>query len=174
MSRFGYEVEIDRPVSEVWRTLSDFGGIYRYNPNVPSSHLTSNGGAVGVGTTRHCDLGGGTSIEERLIEWRDGEGFALEIYDGVKAPPFKSAIATFEVDELGDGRSKLRASIDYRLRFGPLGAALDRVIVARRLGSAFAGLVAGIKRHLETGEEVDGSTNLSAEQAAVRALAALA
>ena len=180
MGTFNYEIEIERPAAEVWATVSDFGRPSRYSPAVSNSYLTGNGAEsaagqseIEVGTTRHCDLTvSGASIEERVVELRDGERLAIEIYDGAKAPPFKSARAVLAVEELSDERSKLRASLDYRLRFGPLGAAMDRAIVGRRFGPAFGASLAGIKHHVETGVDIDEATDLTTELAALRTVEA--
>ncbi len=55
---------------------------------------------------RHCDLAmAGASIEERVVEWVDGERMKVEIYEGKKAPPFKTAFATISVRSTGTNTS---------------------------------------------------------------------
>ena len=98
MTTITREIWIDAPKHTVWKQLENFGGIAAWNPSVTDSYLTSDQ-AQGVGTTRHCKLGGGSSIEERILEWSDDEGLVVEIYDGAKTPPFKSAIATIKIRE---------------------------------------------------------------------------
>ena len=64
MTKLAYEIEIKAPVEKVWEAIADFGNISKFNPSVPTSHLTADQ-AQGVGTTRHCDLFvPGASIEE--------------------------------------------------------------------------------------------------------------
>lgn len=170
MATIHYEIAVDRPASEVWKLISDIGGVYRYNPNVAQSRLTSGGADLGVGATRHCDLTfSGSSAEERILEWNEGEGYALEIFGGEKMPPFKGhPRAAVAVRPAGSGRSVVTGDLSYELKFGPVGRLMDKAMVAPRFGPAFGGLLAGIKHHAETGEEVTEKTDLSAERAALR------
>lgn len=170
MASIRYEITVDRPPSEVWDLISDFGGVYRYNPNVSHSRLTNGSANEGVGATRHCDLSfSGASVEERILEWHEGEGYALEIFDGEKLPPFRSGVrAAVTVRPAGSERSVVTGDMDYELKFGLLGRLMDRTVVAPRFGPAFGRLLAGIKHHAETGEEITEKTDISAELAALR------
>lgn len=161
MTRFAFETVIDAPPHRVWEILADFGGVYRYNPSVSRSYLTA-GPAGGPGSERHCDLTfAGASVDERIVEWRDGDGYALEIVDGANMPPFRGAPrAELAIRPDGEGRTHVRGTLTYRLRFGPMGALMDRLMVRRRLGPAFGGAVAGLRHHAETGEPVTGETGL--------------
>lgn len=169
MASIRYEITVDRPPSEVWDLISDFGGVYRYNPNVSHSRLTNGSANEGVGATRHCDLSfSGASVEERILEWHEGAGYALEIFDGEKLPPFRSGVrAAVTVRPAGSERSVVAGSMDYELKFGPVGRLMDRAMVAPRFGPAFGRFLAGIKHHAETGEEITENTDLSAELAAL-------
>lgn len=84
MSAVVRRIEIEASPARVWEVLADFGNVYRWNPNVSASHSTSVASG-GVGATRHCDLKGG-SIEERIVEWRDGRSLTLEIYEAQGSP----------------------------------------------------------------------------------------
>lgn len=163
-----YEITVEAPAERVWDALSDFGRIWRMNAAVPSSHLTGDQ-ATGVGATRHCDLVmAGASIEERIVDWRDGESYTVEIYDGARTPPFQSNAATLSVRPDGPDRSVLTTELVYELKFGPVGRLLDRTLVEPKFGPAFKLLAASIARHVETGDEITQQTDLSAELARVR------
>ncbi len=168
MARFRFEISIDAPLERVWDVIADFGSVYRYSPAVTHSYVTS-GQRAGVGTTRHCDLVfPGATIEERIIDWHADERYTLEIFDGDRQPPFRTAHAGFEVHRDGPERSVVTAELAYELKFGPAGALMDRLIVEPKFGPAFGSLLAGLKHHIETGEEVTADTDLSAERAALR------
>ncbi len=53
----------------------------------------------------------------------------------------------------GDG-TIVSVSPDYQLKFGPIGALLDRLILGRQLRKGMENLLAGLKYHVETGELV--------------------
>ncbi len=163
MTRIHYEIAIERPAASVWEVISDFGGVYRYNPNVRKSRLTSGSVDRGVGATRHCDLTfSGASAEERIVGWKDGESFVVEIFDGEKMPPFKGPPhAHVSVRATGTARSTLSGELSYEMKLGPIGWLMDRTLVRSRFGSAFGRFVAGVKHYAETGEEVTEETDLS-------------
>jgi len=56
MSTFETSITINATVKKVWDVLGDIGNIYVWNPGVVHSHSTND--KVGLGATRHCDLGG--------------------------------------------------------------------------------------------------------------------
>lgn len=159
MTQVTGEVRINAPREQVWAALADFGGIYKFNPGVPTSHATSEANE-GIGATRHCDLSvSGSSIEERIIDWVEGEKYAIEIYDGKKAPPLKSAVARIAVEDDGPN-AIVRGQIDYELKYGPVGSLMDAMMVKSQFNKGWNGLFAGLKHYVETGEEVDGLDGL--------------
>ena len=160
MTSITREIRINAPKEKVWDALANFGDIYTFHPGVPKSYSTNNQSG-GKGATRHCDLGGGSSIEERVIEWKDGESMAIEIYDGKKAPPFKRAVATLAVREAGPNATIASGTIDYTMKFGPIGALMDTLIVKSQFSKAWAGIFAGLKHHVETGETVESPKGLN-------------
>jgi uncharacterized protein YndB with AHSA1/START domain len=160
MTKFTREVRIHAPKEKVWAALADFGNIAVFNPTVPISYSTNNLHS-GKGATRHCDIGtGGSSIEERVVAWQEGESMTIDIYAGKKAPPFRQAQATIAVREAGADVTIVRGTLEYSMKFGPLGALMDALMVKPQFGKAWTALFAGLKHHIETGEKVDGPQRL--------------
>jgi len=146
-------IYIDAAPDQVWRALADFGNIARYNPGVPQSYVTSDQ-AEGVGATRHCDLAmAGASLEERIIDWQEGQSYTVEIYDGEKLPPVHHIHVTLSMEPDGEG-TRAMTHMTYQLKFGPLGALLDRWMVRKNMSQGMEGLLAGLKHYCETGETV--------------------
>lgn len=93
MASFSTDIKINATKAEVWAVLSDFGGIYRWDPGVRHSYCTSN---IEQGTlaTRRCELLNGEDyLDERIIEWIEGESFKVEIYD-TNLPLHRNVVAT--------------------------------------------------------------------------------
>lgn len=156
MTELTFETKIDAAPAEVWGVLSDFGNVYRFNPSVPTSHLTSDA-RNGLGATRHCDLIiPGASVEERIIDWVDEESYQVEIYQGTRTPPAETVQARLSVRAEGD-RTIARMQMAYKLKGGVVGQAMDRVLVRRQYVKAATGLLAGLKHYIERGEEVTHS-----------------
>ncbi len=168
MSTITREVLIDASPQKVWAALADFGNIYLFNPNVPQSYLTSEQTA-GVGTTRHCDFNMmGASVEERIVEWQENKSMKVDIYAWKNLPGIKKMTAALKLDEV-NGRTRLQGTMEYTLKYGPLGKIMDASMMKPRNTKAWEGLLAGIKRHLETGEVINGLQQLNLDVVAVPA-----
>jgi hypothetical protein len=162
MAHVTREIRIDAPAGKGWEVLADVGGIYRYNPNGASSHTTSEV-KRGVGVTRHCDLTlSGATVEERIVEWTEGESYLVDIYGGSKLPPFKRAGARISLRPDGGG-TIVTGTLEYSLKFGPVGLLMDRLLVAPRFSLAWTQLFAGLEHYVETGHEVNDGTPLRLE-----------
>ena len=149
MGYFSVQTKIDAPKEKVWEVLADLGSIYKWNPGV--SHSTSES-TQGEGATRHCDLQNPSGyLEERATNWREGEGFTIDIYESNF--PIKRNLVQFSVEANGNG-TIVKVAPDYQFKFGPIGSLLDRLILGRQLRKGMANLLAGLKYHVETGEVV--------------------
>jgi len=153
VAKFAVESRIDVPKARVWEVLSNLGSIYKWNPGVTSSHSTSESGS-GEGATRHCDISNGPIkgyLEERALDWREGEGFKIDIYD--TNLPLKSNVVEFSVR--ADGESTVvTVSPEYTIKFGIVGKLMDALMMRRQMRKGMEGLLAGLKYHVETGNEV--------------------
>lgn len=168
MAQFTRQIKIDAPAERAWEALADFGAVHKYNPLVAHSHSTS-AQSGGVGATRHCGLTlNGASVEERIVEWTEGESYVVDIYDGSKAPPFRQARAHLSVRPDGAG-SIVTGTLEYTLKFGPVGVLMDRLMVAPQLDKAWSQLLAGLKHYVETGQEVGDGTPLDVQAVLVGA-----
>ena len=146
-------VRIDSPKEQVWAALADFGGVWKYNPSVVTSRSTTpqNGG---VGAARHCDLTfSGASVEERIVEWNEGNGYRIEVFDSKRTPPFKQAFGDIDLWEDGDG-TVVTMTFSHSMKYGPIGALMDRLVVETQYAKALDLLLAGLKHHIETGQDI--------------------
>lgn len=153
MSKIINEIWIDAPRQKVWdQALKDFGSIYLWNPNVTTSHTTNNK-PTGLGAERHCDLTlAGASVEERVLKWDDGRMMQVLITDGAKTPPWTNPTANIELfDE--NGGTRMRMTFEYGMKYGPIGALMDRFMVKPQFGKALAALPVGLKYYVENGRK---------------------
>ncbi len=158
MTKLNIEMRINAPKETVWEVLAYLGIIYKWKPGVSHSYSTSSE-TVGEGAMRHCDLqnakGGSIGyLEERAFDWRDGEGFTIDIYESNL--PLKRNHVRFDLESNGDG-TIVTITPDYALKFGPLGVLADLLIGRRQLKKGMADMAAGLKHHIETGGLVDKS-----------------
>ena len=141
---------IDAPADKVWSVLADLGSIYKWNPGVAKSHTTSEL-TQGEGATRHCDLDDRNYLEERAFDWREGESFKIDVFES--SMPLESNIVTFQVAPDAD-RTNVTVTVDYKLKYGIIGALMDVIFAKRMLQNGFDDMMAGLKYHVETGDLV--------------------
>ena len=146
MSSFATKIRIECSAKEVWKVLADIGNIHQWNPGVISSHTTTEA-KTGVGSGRHCDLGGKNYLDEKVVEWEEGSRLTFQII-GTNLP-FKNVDIRFHLR--GDGDSTLiTVSPDYRLKFGLLGKILDALFIRRMYSKGMRALLKGLKNHVES------------------------
>jgi carbon monoxide dehydrogenase subunit G len=110
MSSVTKEIQIDAPREKVWTILANIGSVQDYSPGVVKSYYTSEI-KEGVGTSRHCDLLPTGTVEERIVNWRDGEQYSIEIYDGTEVR--YTGVAHFTLKRGGEGTT-VTQTMDYR------------------------------------------------------------
>ena len=104
----------------VWSSWDNFGNIAAFNPNLKGSHLLSDQ-ATGKGATRQCDLKDGRNhIRERIVDYVPQTRMVIDIYDGTM--PLKAAVATITVAPLSGARTKVEMTMEFKPKFGLLGA----------------------------------------------------
>ncbi len=119
---------------------------------------------MGVGASRHMDLQNPSGyLEERVIEWKDGEGYTLEVTK--TNAPIKTATGGMWLEPNGEGTIVV-ATQDYQVKFGPIGTLLDKLIMGRLFRKGVTGYLAGLKYHVETGELVGTKLPKGAREAA--------
>ncbi len=160
MSKLTHQVTINAPVDKVWEVLADFGAIDKWAPPVSKSYSTTEANG-GVGAGRHCDTSFG-ALKEQIVEWEEGRSFTI---DGKTILPMKYARNGFSVSPAGDG-TVATAWIDFQMKFGPVGALLDKLVLRRQFRKVLTQGLAGLKYHVETGEVIGSKLPKGALEAA--------
>jgi len=153
------KVRIHAPKQKVWDTLADFGNVYKLSPNLQSSHSTSELKS-GLGAERHCDFTAmGAEVEERITEWNEGESMKIDIYESKKIPMIAGMGAFFTVKSEGEF-TVLSGTFQYHMT-NPLGNLLNNLAMKKANIKNWEQFMAGIKHHVETGEDVIEQTSLN-------------
>ena len=145
MIKITKEVEINAPKTKVWSVLADLGAIENYSPSVTKSYSTSEN-KQGIGASRHCDLLPMGSVEEKIIEWDEGESYKIEIFEG-KAIPFKGT-GKFELTENGKS-TNVKMTFEPDMGNGIFGKIMG-FMMKEKMNKMITGVVIGLKHHLET------------------------
>lgn len=134
----------------VWKLLNDFGSIHRYHSGVQTSPITDGTPASGVGSERVCNLYDGNHLTERVVESEAGKRLVIDVVD--TSMPMKTASGSFDLRPAGEGKTEVTMTMDYVLKFGPLGMIMDKLMLERSMTRALDALLAGLDQHLQTGE----------------------
>lgn len=143
------EVTVGAPPARVWEVLADFGTIERWSPVVAKSYCTTDQ-TTGVGAERHCDLYPRGAVEERVLESTPETLLGIHVEAG---GPIVSQRSDFRLRP-EDGGTAVTMAIEFEL--APEATAAANA-VAEALQAASDGTVAGLKRHIETGEVIGDS-----------------
>ena len=142
-------IQVYAPTGQVWAVLANIGAVQDYSPGVVKSYYTSEI-REGVDASRHCDLPPTGTVEERIVDWRDGEQFSIEIYEGTEVPYFGVSHFTLERNVTGTIVTQV---MDYKPTDD-----LPNTLVGRSMeglvGKIVGGNLVGLKHYVETGEEV--------------------
>lgn len=152
------KVIIDAPKQKVWDALADFGNVQNMSPNIAKSYLTTEQ-VNGLGAERHCDFTTmGAQVEERIVEWNEGESLKIDIYERKNMPMIADILASFNLEE-SDNKVILLASFEYSMSSG-LGNVMNSLVMKKMNIKSWELFIAGIKHHVETGENVNKVTQL--------------
>jgi hypothetical protein len=145
MTSLRHEITIDAPLDAVWTALADLPGVQHYNPMVASARYTSSQ-REGVGATRRCELAPKGWVEERVWEWTPRRALGLE----VSASEWPLVFMKWKTELSPRGASTLvTQEMEYKLKFGPLGAVLNALVMRRKLDRGVRDVFAGLKRYVE-------------------------
>jgi uncharacterized protein YndB with AHSA1/START domain len=139
-------VKVERDIaavpSVVWALLEDFEHIAAFNPNLARSRHIGDAPREGLGAERRCDLKDGRNwIEERVVDWRPGEGYTVEIYAGTL--PIRDVRTTLAVTPTEAG-SRTSMQIAYRPKYGILGKAIDKLVLRRQMRELMEKVLEGL------------------------------
>lgn len=138
------------PRSIVWATLADLEGVNVWNPSIDGAECVTDK-REGVGARRRCRMAPSGWMTETVTEWEPGRVIAFAVEE---ASPLRSAVGRFVLDDADlvhghPGGTRLEASFDYEVRFGPLGPVIDRLIVHRQLATSWQAALGGLRIHVE-------------------------
>lgn len=143
MSKLYRSQTVSTSADNVWKQLADYEGIGKWNPNLNQSFLLNGSDKQGVGALRQCDLKDGKNwIRERVVEWKEGESYTVDIYEGTM--PLKVAKATLGVKSLGNNQSEVFMEMEYTMKMGVVGAMMDvlmmRSMMKKNMDKVLSGL----------------------------------
>lgn len=142
------QTTIAAPQSAVWAVLSDLETAERYDAFIERAFYVSET-RTGVGAARQCDLPDGSSIQERVIAWDEGNGYDIEASDDpTGAFPLVNQRVRFELESTRDG-TLVRMTFSYDYAPSTELPTSEADAMATEL---LNGVLGGLKHFVETGE----------------------
>jgi len=146
------EREMDVQADRAWSILDDFGGIYRFHPNVEKSSI-QNGIDSGLGAERVCHFDNGDQVREQITGYEAGEEVTVEITDPGNLP-LKTAVANIALTRLENNRSRVRFKMSFQPKYGPIGWLMGATVMQSQFRKILSQVLAGLETHAQTGEIV--------------------
>ena len=146
MTTIRHEVHAACPPEIVWKILANLEEVARYNPGVRSAE-TLGPERTGVGAMRACELVPEGRVVERVTHWEDGRAVGLEVTESDWPIHFMRWVTRIEPDGAG---TRITQSLEYAVKFGPIGRLLDGLVMKRKLTTALDGVFASLVKHAES------------------------
>jgi ligand-binding SRPBCC domain-containing protein len=147
MTTLHHQIRIEAPIEAVWKAVSILTEVQHYNPMVASARFLSDR-REGVGAMRRCELKPKGWVEERVWEWSPPHVIGLE----VSASEWPIAFMKWRTELEKDGNAtRISQDLSYKVKFGPLGALMDLLVMRRMLNKGVGGAFEALKRYVENG-----------------------
>ncbi len=146
MTTLRHQIRIDAPIEKVWNAVGDLVAVQHYNQMVESVHCISEK-PEGVGAARRCELKPKGWVEERVWDWNPPNAIGLEVV----ASQWPLVFMKWRTELQIDGKATVvNQEMNYRLKFGPLGALMDALMMRRKLDRSIREVFENLKRYVET------------------------
>ena len=145
MTTIQHEIRANCAPERVWALLSDLTAVASYNPSVRAAALTGNLKG-GVGAERACDLLPNGRVVERVTHWDEGRALGLEVAESDWPIHYMRWVT--RVAPASNG-SVITQDLEYRVKFGPLGWLLDRLVMKRKLTATLDSVFENLVKHAE-------------------------
>jgi hypothetical protein len=147
MTTIHHEIEAACPPERVWAVLADLEAVQHYNPTVRTAAIKGSRRS-GVGAERVCELLPKGRVVERVTRWEDGRAVGLEVTESDWPIRFMRWVT--RVEQTGHG-SRISQTLEYAVKFGPVGWLLDTLVMKRKLSVTLDEVFARLARHAEAG-----------------------
>ncbi|MBL4689136.1 MAG: SRPBCC family protein [Nannocystaceae bacterium] len=150
---------IHASIAPTWEAVSKMDAVVDWHPNVArASVLTHN---AGVDASRRVEFHDGTSVVETVVQEQEPHFVTMDL---LEAPLLDKAVVTIRTEQKSAEETEVTFSVDYKVKYGPLGWLLGTVMMKRAFRKIFGVSLSGLAYHLETGKLVVDSIPARAGQ----------
>ncbi len=141
-------ITINAPREKVWESWDRFGEIARFNKGLRASALLPGSAATGTGARRRCELKDGKRyLHEEIGAYRKLEQIEIVVFE--TNLPVKSLKLMLTFNAPSAETTRIDASVNFTLKFGPLGRIL-KLFALKEFRADIARLLSANKAFNET------------------------
>lgn len=144
MTEVRSQLKIDASAERILEVLADSVQVSRWLPQ-PVGAGTPGPDAEEIASPRHYHYDLFSTLKERATEWEAGRNYAYEIEN---FGPIKSAYVSFYATRVADG-TLLTQTVNFQMKYGPMGAALDRLIFRPEFQRQMEANLQSLKNYVE-------------------------
>jgi hypothetical protein len=145
MTTIDHDIHAACPPERIWALLTDLEAVPRYNRGVRRAAIEGPQRS-GVGARRSCELLPKGRVVERVTHWEEGRALGLEVAESDWPIHFMRWVTRVEPS---DGGTRITQSLEYEVKFGPLGWLLDHLMMKRKLSATLDEVLASLVEHAE-------------------------
>jgi len=138
-------IYIEATPERVWAALARLDALHDIDPGIDKSELLS-ASPEGVGASRHCALRSGGWFRDRVTIWRPHREIEFELFDCTL--PVRRLRHHYTLTPERDG-TRVEQQQEYELKYGPVGALLDRFVVRHKWDAGIKAFFSGLKAFVE-------------------------
>jgi len=141
---------VNAPIAPTWAAVSRLGAVEEWHPNVArATVLTAHDS--GIGASRQVEFQDGNSAVETVIEESELHFTKMEMS---ASSPLSEIVVTIRTEERSADTTEVTFSVDYGMKYGPIGWMIDVGMMRRVFDKVFTAALGGLSYHLETGDLV--------------------
>ncbi len=141
MIHFKRSLDIKATPQALWTVIGRFMHIDEFAPLIKSVDALTDG-EDGVGSKRRCNFNDGSSVVEEVTEWEACRKYRVRLSE-MSSMPLHEMYAEISLDSLTD-RVRVSWSVDYQVKYGPLGWLLGQTVMKIMMGKILDGNLKGL------------------------------
>lgn len=139
------DINIEASPEQVWDVLADLDGLAQFDPVVDKSSIVGDKES-GLGAQRRCEVSAGRWFNEEITVWEPHDRLQFAIIECNL--PTHSLTHTYTLTRSGTGTNVAQV-MSYEMKLGPMGWALNKLMLRRKSDQGIKGFFAGLKGHVE-------------------------
>lgn len=144
------KIEINTSAADVWTVIAAYNDMYTWAEGIEDTVQLSDA-KNGMGAIRVNTAKGFGKVEQKITSWDEGKSFT---YIAGVFGPLSQTLSTYNVQDLGDGKSQCTLEIAYELQDPSMSGGPAETGLRQKLGAGLNEILGALKVRVETGQQV--------------------